>query len=292
MLARHPEVGFMSNLEDRLPMPKALGRWNNELYRMVPPTFTKKGRIRFAPTEGYRVFDREVSPVLSVPERDLRAEDVTPWLEKRLRHSFEDRAHIQSKQLFLHKFTGWPRAGFLGRVFPKARFINVIRDGRAVANSFLQMPWWQGYAGPTGWGWGALPEDYLAEWEGSNRSFAVLAAIQWKLLMDAFELARAQIPPERWMDVRYEDFVAAPRSVMADTLSFLELDWTPEFEVGFSRYGLSSGRTQAYRTDLGIHEVAMLDACLSEHLERYGYLPRSADERRGRSRPARGEEDI
>jgi hypothetical protein len=152
------------------------------------------------------------------------------------------------------------------------------------------MPWWQGYAGPAGWGWGALPDDYLAEWEGSNRSFAVLAAVQWKLLMDAFELARAQIPPERWMDVRYEEMVAAPRTVMADALEFLELEWSPEFEVGFSRYGFSVSRTEAYRADLGIHEVAMLDACLSEHLERYGYLPRSVDERRSKTRPARGED--
>ena len=35
----------------------------------------------------------------------------------------------------LCKITGWPRIGFLHAVFPKREFINVIRDGRAVASS-------------------------------------------------------------------------------------------------------------------------------------------------------------
>ncbi|MDP9298431.1 MAG: sulfotransferase, partial [Actinomycetota bacterium] len=180
LVARHPDVGFLSNLEDRVPLPAAAGRWNNELYRRVPEPLTRKGRLRFAPSEGYRALERVGSPALTAPVRDLLAEDVTPWLDARLHRFFEDRAHAQHKPLFLHKFTGWPRSGLLGRVFPEAKFVHVLRDGRAVANSFLQMPWWRGYAGPSGWGWGPLPATYAAEWESSGRSFAVLAGIQWK----------------------------------------------------------------------------------------------------------------
>jgi hypothetical protein len=285
LLARHPHVGFVSNVEDRFPLPKAAGRWNNQLYRHVPGSFTRKGRIRFAPSEGYRALDREVSPALSAPVRDLVAEDVTPWLDVRLRRFFEDRAHVQGRPLFLHKFTGWPRAGFLGRIFPTARFVHVVRDGRAVANSFLQMPWWRGYSGPSEWGWGPLPADYVTEWESSGRSFAVLAGIEWKILIDAFEAARANIPPELWLEIRYEDFIADPRTVTGEALSFLGLEWTPEFEVGFRRIPFSVERADAYRTDLGIHELALLDACLAGPLERHRYLaPPSTEPGHHRSR--------
>ena len=157
VLARHPAVGFLSNVEDRLPLPPIAGRWNNEIFRAVPAALTRKGRLRFAPSEGYRALGRSVSPVLAAPLRDLRAQDVTPWLEQRTRRFFTGRAEAQGRPVFLHKFTGWPRAGFLGRVFPEARFVHVVRDGRAVANSFLQMPWWRGYEGPDAWGWGPLP---------------------------------------------------------------------------------------------------------------------------------------
>jgi sulfotransferase family protein len=277
VLARHPAMGFLTNVEDRFPLPAAAGRFNNALYRTVPARFTQKGRVRFAPSEGYRALERSVSPILSTPQRDLRAEDVTPWLERRTRRFFASRAEAQGLPVFLHKFTGWPRAGFLARIFPEARFVHVVRDGRAVANSFLQMPWWRGYEGPAAWGWGPLPDDYAEEWAASDRSFALLAGIEWKLLVDAFEEAKAGIDGDRWYELRYEDFVAAPREETMRLLGFLDLAWTPAFEDGFARYTFETGRTDAYRTDLGIRDVAALDASLAGHLERLGYPSRGGD---------------
>ena len=287
IIARHPDVGFVSNLEDRLPLLPVPGRFNNDIYRRVPDRFTTKGRIRFAPSEGYRILDREVSPAISTPVRDLLAEDVTPWLERRVRSFFVERARAQRRPLFLHKFTGWPRSGFVRRIFPEARFVHVVRDGRAVANSFLQMPWWQGYRGPDEWTWGPLPEAYAREWEESGRSFAILAGLEWKVLMDAFDAARELVPPHQWLEVRYEDFVAEPREQMRAMLDHLGLDWTPAFEDGFRRYRFDAGRRDAYRRDLGIHDVAMLDASLAPVLERHGYLKAS----QSTPRPQRREED-
>jgi hypothetical protein len=271
VLARHPSVGFLSNVEDRLPLPPIAGRFNGDLYRRLPAGVTRKGRLRFAPSEGYRALARSVSPVLATPIRDLLAEDVTPWLERRTRRFFEDRAWVQGHPAFLHKFTGWPRAGFLARIFPEARFVHVVRDGRAVANSFLQMPWWRGYEGPEGWGWGPLPEPYAQAWDASGRSFALLAGLEWNLLIDAFEEARAGLADDRWCEVRYEDFVARPRDVMERLLRFLNLEWSADFEQGFSRTTFETGRTDAFGADLGIHDVALLDRALAPHLERLDY---------------------
>jgi sulfotransferase family protein len=272
VIARHPDVGFVSNIEDRLPLPAGVGRWNNQIYRRVPQHLTRKGSLRFAPSEAYRTLDRKVSPLLSTPVRDLLAEDVTPWLEARTRRFFQERASVQGKPMFLHKFTGWPRSGFIRRILPDSRFVNVIRDGRAVANSFLQMPWWRGYQGPSAWGWGPLPAEYEQIWEESGRSFAVLAGLEWRILMDAFDAARALVPDAQWLDVRYEEFVADPRAWMQTILGFLELEWTPAFGSGFAKYRFDPGRREAYRADLGIHDVASLDAALAPALERYAYV--------------------
>jgi hypothetical protein len=210
--------------------------------------------------------------MLSAPFRDLLAEDVTPWLNARTLRLFEERAKVQAKPLFLHKFTGWPRSGFLQRIMPDAKFVNVIRDGRAVANSFLQMPWWRGYRGPEGWGWGPLPEEYERIWEESGRSFAVLAGLEWRILMEAFEAARALVPEGQWMDVRYEDFVAEPQETTGHILDFLGLEWKPAFGSGFRKYRFDPSRNEAYRTDLGIHDVSLLDAALCPLLQRYAYV--------------------
>ena len=290
VIARHPGVGFVSNLEDRIALgPPVVGRVNQAVYRRVPARFTQKGRVRFAPSEGYRILERQVSPILVAPVRDLVAGDVTPWLDTRLRRFFGSRARVQDRPLFLHKFTGWPRARFLHRVFPEARFIHVVRDGRAVANSWLQMPWWKGYGGPDRWNWGPLPADAQHVWEESGRSFAVLAGLQWNVLLDAFEAARAEIPSDRWLEVRYEDFVAAPRERMAEMLAFLGLTWTSEFDRGFASHAFSTGRADAFRRDLGIHEMAMLEAAIADDLRRLGYLTRGRQTETGDDAAGSGE---
>ena len=272
LLARHPDVGFISNLEDRLPrLPPSAGRWNNPQNRRVPPPMTPKGRARFAPSEAYRMITLQVSSMLAEPVRDLVAADATPWLAKRLRAFFAERAAAQGQPIFLHKFTGWPRAGLLQAAFPDARFINVVRDGRAVANSWLQMRWWSGYQGPSKWYLGPLPEAYAHEFEASGGSFVLLAGLAWKLLMDAFERARAAVPSDQWLDVRIEDVDADPRGQVATMLRFVGLEWTPAFEAGFARYSFHSSRREAFRGDLDPANLALLENSLRGHLQAWGY---------------------
>ena len=60
VLCRHPSVGFVSNLEDRFNLPLTAGRWNGSLYRRLPAAVTQKSRVRYAPSEAYRMLSREV----------------------------------------------------------------------------------------------------------------------------------------------------------------------------------------------------------------------------------------
>jgi hypothetical protein len=276
VLARHPDVGFLSNVDDRLRAP-IMTRWSGAIYRRVPASLTKKGRVRFAPSEGYRILDREVSPAISTPVRDLLGEDATPWLAQRFRAFFERQSNAQGKPIFLHKFTGWPRARFIQAVFPRARFVHVIRDGRAVANSLLQMPWWAGYRGPGAWGWGPLPELYEKEWETSGRSFPVLAALQWRLLMDAFQETKSAIATDRWLDVRYEDFVDRPRERTEELLRFIGLTWSDAFERKFREYQFETTRTDAFRRDLGEADLEEIEGVIASNLRGLGYLDASQE---------------
>jgi hypothetical protein len=266
VLCRHPSVGFVSNLEDRFKLPLTAGRWNGSLYRRLPAAVTQKSRVRYAPSEAYRVLSREVSPLLASPMRDLVADDVTPWLEARFRQFFIERASVQHTATFLHKFTGWPRAGFIRGVFPSGRFIHVVRDGRAVANSWLQMPWWLGFEGPDHWQWGPLPDELAAEWDASGRSFVVLAGLLWKMLIDAFDNARKTIPPADWLEIRYEDVAANPRTAFAKMLEFCGLPWDAEFERGFERHTFTASRSDAFRRDLAPDDVDRLSRILASEL--------------------------
>ena len=113
----------------------------------------------------------------------------------------------RQRDRMLIKLTGWSRIGFLNEVFPDAKFIHIVRDGRAVASSYLHINEWQwrGWYGPASWRYGPLSPEDQAAWEASGRSFIALAGIQWRMHTRAIESARARIDPARFLEVRYED---------------------------------------------------------------------------------------
>ena len=269
VLARHEGTGFITNLDD-LNIRRS-SAWQNTVWRRMPAGVTKKGGARFAPTEGYRVLAKEVGPTLVDPVRDLTASDATPWLRERMVRFVQDRSQRLDAPVFLHKFTGWPRAGFLRACFPDAIFVEIVRDGRAVANSWLQMPWWLGHRGPEHWHFGPLPPDLQWLWEESNRSFPVLAALGWRQLMASYDDARSQVPEDSWLRVRYEDVLEEPEAAIGGILDRMGLDWSPAFEAGFARYTFTSGRAEAFRDDLSVADLAAMEAVLDKPLELLGY---------------------
>jgi Sulfotransferase family len=283
LLCRHPAIGFVSGLDDKLPKLNLSGRRNGRLYRAGAPRpsgmtslahsrkLLEKGRLRVAPSEAYNLLDRHVLAGFSRPCRDLVAGDLTPFVERRLRAFFDSRIAAQRAGLLLQHVTGWPRTGFLAAAYPDLKVVNVVRDGRAVVNSWLQMGWWDGWRGPENWYLGPLPDDLRAEWEASGRSFPVLAALGWKLLMAAFAAARAAHPADQWLDLRYEDLVADPRKELTRACEFLGLDWSAEFDRGFRKHELHAGRGDAYRSELSPAQLSDVERVLRDSLIEWDY---------------------
>lgn len=283
ILVRHPDTAFISGVDDKLPLLNLSGRLNGALYRWSPPrassmralsestTLFERGRMRVAPSEAYKLIARQVMPGFATPCRDLVAGDMTPYLSKRFQDFFESRRSAQKSNLLVQHLTGWPRSGFLREAFPDMRVVNVVRDGRAVANSWLQMGWWDGWSGPDKWIFGELPVDLREEWEEGGRQFPVLAALGWRMLMRSFRDTRDQFDDEHWLDVRYEDFVSDARGETHRILTFLGLEWTEEFEQGFLAHTIESHRSKGYRDELTAAQVDAVGRALADELPRWGY---------------------
>jgi hypothetical protein len=274
MLARHPDVGFISNLDDRVPgLPRFSQRYNSPVYRRLPQRYTEKGRrFRFAPSEGWRLLEHEVSPILARSPRPLAASDGTPWLNRRLLSFFEGRAAAQNRSVFLHKFTGWPHADLLRVVFPTARFIHIVRDGRAVVDSDLRTSWWPGFAGPGALLGGPLSDDDEALWRKSGRSHAVLAAIVWRLAMTESAAVRDSLPQDSWIDVRFEDLLEDREQVFKRLLDFTGLAPCTAFDSWVGRTELRTDRTDSYRRNLSAETLAKVEPVIAEELARWGYV--------------------
>ena len=88
------------------------------------------------------------------------------------------------------------RIGFLARLFPDAQFVQVIRDGRAVATSLAEQPF-------------AVDGDVTA------------FAFQWRAYVAAGRRAGRRLGPGRYLEVRLEDLVADPPGVVERVCGFL-----------------------------------------------------------------------
>jgi hypothetical protein len=90
----------------------------------------------------------------------------------------------------------------LARLFPDARFVHIIRDGRDVALSFKE-----------GIGWNT-PIEAIAE--------------VWSRRIQKAHRDGARLGTHRYMDVRYEDLVVDPEGVLRTVCDLLDLDFLPE----------------------------------------------------------------
>ncbi len=85
----------------------------------------------------------------------------------------------------------------LARVFPEARFVHLIRDGRDVAMSLAEVRWG--------------PGDVLD------------AALQWAERVSRGREAGHEVGAHRYLEVRYERLVAEPEPVLREVAEFCEL---------------------------------------------------------------------
>jgi hypothetical protein len=281
----HPQLMWLSGFAEKFPTHPEWNRWAVEA--AGNPLLRKLFGKRLKPGEHYGFWYAHAYG-FAEPGRDLVAADVTPRVRRQLHGVFE-RMLTQRRNRILIKLTGWSRIGFLNEVFPDAKFIHIVRDGRAVASSYLHINEWQwrGWYGPHSWRYGPLSPEDQAAWEASGRSFIALAGIQWRLHTRAIETARAGVDPNRYLEVRYEDYCADNWAICRRVLDFAELEQPAAFERHVKSARITD-MTSRFRKDLSPEQVLMLSNLLRTDLVRYGYDVSDADESdRGRStRPA------
>jgi hypothetical protein len=89
-----------------------------------------------------------------------------------------------------------------------------------------------------------------------------------KLLLDAFETTRAETPSAHWMEIRYEDFVQAPRDHLAAVVRCTALEPTAAFDGALGRFHVYADRRNSYRDEPSPPDNDLLDAALAAHLRR------------------------
>lgn len=177
---------------------------------------------RFIPwsSEGYGFWQRRFSAdiardfLLGREPSPAEASDARAWVASYLRWA--------GKSCFIHKFTGPVRIQFLHCVFPEATFVHLVRDPIAVVRSLLNVPFWEAGEGADRPWWNGIPERYL-EVHRERPVPEVLAAAQWKAIVETARQEAQLLPDGRYLEVRYSDFVSDPSGVVNDVLDGIGL---------------------------------------------------------------------
>lgn len=266
ILCHHPEAAWLSHLCNKYP---ARAELNALVMRAldVPGLGAVARRLTY-PSEVYRFWDF-YAPGFSSPCRDLFANDVLPSAKEAVRRGMSKVISPRRNRLLV-KLTGWPRIGFIKEIFPDAKFVVVYRDGRAVATSGFQVPWHNHFQGPQKWMWGELTSEQRERWYRYNKSFLVLPALVWEILMSAQRAANETIPSSDLHEVRYEDLCADPLKIIRGVAHFASLSWTPSFEETVKGFRLNN-QNDKWRQELTEAQQTELCEFLSDALREHGY---------------------
>ncbi len=108
------------------------------------------------------------------------------------------------------------RVPILRQIFPDAKYIHLVRDGRAVAYSLLRVAWWGEHV--LYWA-GKTPKQMIAA--GFNP--LELAARNWVEEMQSLEQGIALIQSSQLLEVRYDELLYDPYGQLHRILDFMEV---------------------------------------------------------------------
>jgi Sulfotransferase family len=149
----------------------------------------------------------------------------------------------------------------LAEIWPNARFVHLIRDGRDVALSVMNVPF------------------------GPNNAWA--AARSWaKVIRQGHKAAERY--PGRVLEVRYEDLVTDPEAEIAATCDFLDLEYSPDMlaieqtdrskvaadqSAWFANVwgGITSAAIGKWRTELTPRQIEVFETVAGDELRALGY---------------------
>lgn len=241
-------------------VPEAEFKW--QLFEDTGPAGVEPAKARLDTTAlAHRLRDDRMFRLWDV---DLPSTDGTPLTYRELLDGlvtgYAARVGKPDAEVWVDHTPGNIRYGLtLHRTFPAARFLHLVRDGRAVAASVLPLDWGPNSAGESGLYWATQVAAGLAL-EGALGS----------------EVVRT---------VRYEDLVRDPARTLTSVCDFLDIPYRDDmvrardYQVGAyerEQQRLVAGepqpsRIEAWREELTMRQIRDFERATGELLEYLGY---------------------
>ncbi|MHC4977199.1 MAG: sulfotransferase family protein [Planctomycetota bacterium] len=234
------------------------------------------------------------------PDDSLAAKHATERVRRRIRSIFSRYLKAQGAERLLEKTpSNCLRVPFIHAVYPNARFLLIVRDGRSVISSTEQMQErvvpgariWQRMRETPVWEWPAAstqlkeaartritgqPQRYWGprppgwrEWMRSDPPH-VIRAKQWAATILNAWRACHQLPTESWSVLRYEELVRQPAEELTRVLGELGIHDVGN-TIELARQSSLTSRVDAWRERVDSSTLAEVYPSMRDAMETLGY---------------------
>lgn len=238
----------------------------------------------------------------SYPTDELEKKHATPRVKKYIRNAFADIQQKYNADTVVEKTCANSlRVRFVNEIFPDAKFIHIIRDGRDVVNSARKR--WKadldiGYILKKAryvpksdipyyaWNYFAnrinrlfSSDNRLSTWgpkfEGmdelsKNLSIEEICAYQWKRCIEKADYDLAQLNHERVYSITYADLIRIPDRELEALLQFLDID-IHTIDISSLSAMLHSDSLHKWKDQLDDEQVDKIIGIIKPTLEKFDF---------------------
>jgi omega-hydroxy-beta-dihydromenaquinone-9 sulfotransferase len=235
VLAAHEELAWVSGIVNVWPDRPILGTLNR-IYdgpggeRLYRARVQARYRALPRPVEPWDFWRHHLSGFRPHEARNPTPADLCAGEADAARAAVKRLCRAQGKPRFISKYTDFPRIAYIRTIFPDARFIHIVRDGRAVAYSYVRAIEGGSFGtwAERDWWMQAWPAAWREEWRTFGNPLAFVA-YQWKFFVGAIR-EEAQRSGAPYLEVSYQSVVGDPDEMLNQVLPFCDLPQSPRIE--------------------------------------------------------------
>ncbi len=250
---RHPQIGILPSFHRLLDLPWVDSQLKNNIVMNK-----KTWWFPLQPNEGDRIYHDYCgfSHNQLTTENDFEVEK-----EKCFKKVIHNHIKYTGKPFFIGKQTSNnQRIRLLHKMFPDAKYIHVIRDGRAVVNSLINVSWW---SDTELWWADKKVQDMINEGEDS----LIIAAEHWK--KDTLNiLEHREDFGENYFEIKYEDLINNTHVILESIIDHCGLKKESRY---FNLVPQYSKLRNDWKVQLNSTQIEKLNEELKTVLEHLGY---------------------
>lgn len=215
----------------------------------------------------------EALQVWEPKDRDLQIDhlktrsDVTARDANRITYAFGLYQKIKNRPVFVNKC---PRSSvrieFIHEIFPQAKFIHIVRDGRAVVNSMINIIDKEDFRKKKPLGGFCKPPN----WKALTKLPPVERhAYQWVEIMEEIIERQQIVSDNSWFDLKYEDLCANPSQQVEEVFEFIGLPVSEQFVRSVS--AMPHSVNWKWRGRFEPQEIEKMNSIMGGILDHYSY---------------------